>query len=407
MSSPDEPNGYAVACALARRAMVPARCGPLLFGTAGWTDRTLLGPGLFYPPSAGKPEARLRYYASQFPMVEVDATYYALLSAKTVGDWVARTPPGFVFDVKAHPALTGHPVDWARLPADLREACPPGTGGGFGVALPRELREELERRFFLSLQPLVDARRLGSVLLQFPPWFDATRGHARLLEGTARRVETSGMRFSVELRHRSWFMEDRPPRLLALLRSLGFGYVCVDEPDGQVGGVPPLVAATRADLAIVRLHGQNAVSWHRGSSVHERFRWLYSPRELMPWVQRLLQLADQVEEVHVVFNNCFRNYAVLGAKNLAALVAAGGQVPPTAGRDGGEGLPSGGCARGDVPPSGGCARGDVPPSAACVSGPERARASGEPGASPVDGDGREGDAAQGDCAATLEGTQGQ
>ena len=52
----------------------------LLVGTASWTDKTLLESGRFYPESAKSPEARLRFYASQFNLVEVDTSYYAIPS---------------------------------------------------------------------------------------------------------------------------------------------------------------------------------------------------------------------------------------------------------------------------------------------------------------------------------------
>ena len=53
----------------------------ILVGTASWTDKSLIDSGKFYPPEAKSPEARLRHYASLFPMVEVDSSYYAMPSA--------------------------------------------------------------------------------------------------------------------------------------------------------------------------------------------------------------------------------------------------------------------------------------------------------------------------------------
>lgn len=50
----------------------------ILVGTASWTDKTLIDSGKFYPSDCKTPEGRLRYYAQQFPMVEVDASYYAI-----------------------------------------------------------------------------------------------------------------------------------------------------------------------------------------------------------------------------------------------------------------------------------------------------------------------------------------
>src|SRR5438445_9110999 len=95
--------------------------GEVRVGTASWTDRTLLESG-WYPPEADTPEKRLRYYARQFHLVEVDATYYALPAEQTAALWAARTPPGFTFNVTAFSLFTHHPTPVAALPVDLRPA---------------------------------------------------------------------------------------------------------------------------------------------------------------------------------------------------------------------------------------------------------------------------------------------
>src|SRR5689334_20420603 len=80
--------------------------GDVRFGTASWTDPTMTAPGVFYPRGADTAEERLRFYASQFSVVEVDATYYALPNKRTAESWVERTPKDFVFDIKAHALMT-------------------------------------------------------------------------------------------------------------------------------------------------------------------------------------------------------------------------------------------------------------------------------------------------------------
>ena len=94
--------------------------GKVRVGTASWTDPTMTAPGVFYPKGADSAEERLRYYAGQFPMVEVDATYYALPYKRMAEAWVERTPKDFVFDVKAHALMTGQPTEVARLPKAIR-----------------------------------------------------------------------------------------------------------------------------------------------------------------------------------------------------------------------------------------------------------------------------------------------
>src|SRR6185369_3042664 len=96
----------------------------VLVGTASWTDPTMTAAGVFYPAGADSAEERLQYYASQFPLVEVDATYYALPAPRMAELWRERTPPDFTFDVKAHALLTGQPSETKRLPKSIREALP-------------------------------------------------------------------------------------------------------------------------------------------------------------------------------------------------------------------------------------------------------------------------------------------
>ena len=80
----------------------------ILIGSASWTDKTLLECGRFYPADCKTAEARLRFYASQFPLVEVDSSYYAIPVPQTAQLWAERTPSNFVFNVKAFRLFTGH-----------------------------------------------------------------------------------------------------------------------------------------------------------------------------------------------------------------------------------------------------------------------------------------------------------
>src|SRR6516165_11271080 len=101
--------------------------GQVQVGTAGWTDKTLIASG-WYPPEASTPEQRLRFYARQFPLVEVDSAYYALPAERTAATWAERTPAGFTFNVKAFSLFTQHPTPVKALPTDLREAVAAASG---------------------------------------------------------------------------------------------------------------------------------------------------------------------------------------------------------------------------------------------------------------------------------------
>jgi len=98
--------------------------GNIYYGTSSWTDQTLLKSKAFYPADANRPEQRLRFYAEHFPLVEVDATFYALPSERNAGLWAQRTPDDFVFNVKAYGLMTHHAVATRSLPEPIRDMLP-------------------------------------------------------------------------------------------------------------------------------------------------------------------------------------------------------------------------------------------------------------------------------------------
>src|SRR5688572_18052776 len=166
----------------------------ILVGTASWTDKTLIDSGRFYPPEAKTPEARLRHYAENFDLVEVDSSYYALPAAATAKLWAERTPDGFVFDVKAFRLFTGHHASPRVLPRDLREALKEEKSKLYYRDLPDEIRTELWRRFREALQPLEQAGKMGAVLLQFAPWVIANREGYQQVEHATQML--SGLRLA-------------------------------------------------------------------------------------------------------------------------------------------------------------------------------------------------------------------
>ncbi|WP_406044382.1 DUF72 domain-containing protein [Micromonospora sp. NBC_00898] len=288
--------------------------GEIKVGTASWTDRTLLDSG-WYPQTADTPEKRLAHYARQFPLVEVDATYYSPPAERTARLWVDRTPPGFTFNIKAFSLLTGHPTRVGALYKDLR----PETDkkNVYPDDLPPQAYEEVWTRFLSALDPLVEADRLGALLFQFPPWFTIKRDNKQYLLEVARRC--APLRPVFEFRHASWFDGDNCDETLSFLREHELAYVCVDMPQGHRSSVPPVLAAT-ADLAVVRFHGHSD-KW-TSKDIHEKFGYEYSERELRDWAPKLRELAGEAEQTHVLMNNCYRDYAQRNGQQLRALLGA-------------------------------------------------------------------------------------
>ncbi|MEJ7812299.1 MAG: DUF72 domain-containing protein [Gemmatimonadaceae bacterium] len=292
-------------------------------GTAGWTDPTLTAAGVFYPPSATTPEARLRFYAERFPTVEVDAPYYALPSARNAALWAERTPADFVFDIKAHALMTGHPTEVARLPRALRNALPADVAGKKRVYpkdLPGDVYDEVWTTFRAALEPLTTAGKMGAVLLQYPPWFmPGSASRDAILEA---RDRLGGLLAAVELRDRRWFAPKTAERTLRFLADHAIPYVIVDEPQGLRSSVPPVPAVTSPELAIVRLHGRRGDTWaKRGASVAEKYRYLYDRAELETIAPMVVGVADQTARTRVVFNNCYGNYGTTNAMEMTAMLA--------------------------------------------------------------------------------------
>ena len=286
--------------------------GRIKVGTASWTDKTLLASG-WYPKDADTPERRLEYYASQFPLVEVDSTYYTPPNERNAHLWVERTPSGFTFNIKAFSLLTQHPTRLSALYKDLR----PDTDAGnvYLKDLPASAVDQVWERFLSALEPLEAAGRLGCLLFQFPPWFGIAARNKHYILECKRRCEPH--RMCVEFRNASWMSEENRAETIDFLASYAVPYTVVDMPQGYRSSVPPVVAAT-ADLAVVRFHGHSD-KW-QSKDIYERFGYLYPEDELREWAPRVEQLAEQAGEVHVLLNNCYRDYAQRNARQLAALL---------------------------------------------------------------------------------------
>jgi probable DNA metabolism protein len=303
--------------------------GRVQIGVAGWTDPSLMAAGVFYPDHATTPEARLRYYASRFPLVEVDATYYALPTRSMAERWVERTPAGFVFDIKAHALMTGHGTEVSRLPSWIAEALPQRLRGAtrvFPGVLPPDIIDEVWRRFLDALEPLRAAGKLGSVLLQYPPWFKPSPESADAIRAARRRLgATLG---AVEFRQRGWLAGRVADRSMQLLEELDLAYVMVDAPQGMESSVPPAIAITSPKLAVVRLHGRRTETWERRNDVvSERYRYLYDERQLGAWTVPIIDIAKRHQGVHVLFNNNHANYATTNALEMSELLVGAGLKP--------------------------------------------------------------------------------
>ncbi|HET7046545.1 MAG TPA: DUF72 domain-containing protein [Gaiellaceae bacterium] len=276
--------------------------GAVRIGTCSWADAGLLSS--WYPASVRDAAGRLGYYAERFDVVEADSPFYRLPSPETTARWAERTPPGFVFHVKASGEMTGH---------------------------RRSDRDEAFRAFREAVAPIEAAGKLRAVLLQYPPWLAKSREAARaILEARDLLDPLSAL---VEFRHVSWTCEDELPTTLELCRRNGLALVSLDAPANAL----PRVAEATGPLAYVRFHGRNRETWFRKAKTSaERFDWLYAREELAEWVEPLRQLDAEADEVYALFNNNRDDFAPRSAQLLRGLLdesgieATGGVEPEPA-----------------------------------------------------------------------------
>lgn len=292
--------------------------GRIVVGTSSWAD-----PGFVedWYPSGMPPRQRLPWYAKRFEAVEVNATFYAVPAEATVARWAEATPPGFTFDVKLHRLLSRHSARLDSLPADLRDEVDTNARGR--VRLTPDLEVEVLQRTLSALGPIEKAGKLSSLLLQLTPSFSPAEHDLDELGDLVQ--EAAPRRVAVELRHRGWVEGERAEATFSYLSEIGAAFVGVDAPrEEHVPIMPRVDAATRDDLAYLRAHGRNATGYMTGRTVAERFGWRYADDELEEIRARARRLAEDADEVRVMFNNNRSDDAPTAARRFRSLL---GQDP--------------------------------------------------------------------------------
>jgi uncharacterized protein YecE (DUF72 family) len=271
-------------------------------GTAGWEPPS---PSAWYPH--GLPaEERLSFYAERFEVVEVNTSFYAVPPLEAVARWVERTHAGFVFDVKLHRLLSHHVGEPDGLPAGLREHADVDVRGRVVVTPP--LVEALAEAQLDACAPLVEAGRLGALLLQLSPSF--APGRHELDELLPLLDVLRPHRVAVELRHRDWLAEERIEATLGFLEECRATFVGVDASGEGIARMPPLDAVTTRGLAYLRALGRDHA---------------LDDAELGELAARAGVLAREADAVHVIVVSNAGGAAPVAARRLRELL---GQAPP-------------------------------------------------------------------------------
>ena len=247
-------------------------------GTSGYSYNDWVGT---WYPSGTPSRDMLKLYAERFKTVELNFTYYRQPSARTIEAIVKKLPPEFRLFAKAN-AETTHKRN--------REAAAPFKEG---------------------MKPARDAGMLTGVLAQFPYSFKNEPVNGEYLKQLAE--DFVGYNVVVEFRNRNWSKMST----LDLLRELGLGFCCVDEPD-ELGLMPPAAEAT-TNTAYVRFHSRDKTKWYKGAK--ERYDYLYSEEELAGWKPKLKKLDDITDAVYVFFNNCHAGHAAVNAEQFRGMLS--------------------------------------------------------------------------------------
>lgn len=259
----------------------------ITLGLTGWSDHPLIAPNR---------QRRLEGYASHFPFVEIDTSFYGIPSAKSINTWIDKTPEVFQFIPKAFSAMTLH-KEWHKEFSNL---------------------EELFDTFKVSFYPMVKKKRIKAFLFQFPPFFHYNQKNIDYLNTVSELMGT--LPVAIEFRHPSWFNNENRESTFKLLEKNFFIHTVVDQPQTPGNSVPTLLNVTNPKLAIYRLHGQNYSGW---LNANENPDWRqtrtlhdYTHDELVEISENAKKMNQTANEVAVIFNNNSGGHAAKNANEL-------------------------------------------------------------------------------------------
>jgi uncharacterized protein YecE (DUF72 family) len=265
----------------------------IYIGTTGWGDQDIL-----YPAGTASRD-KLMVYASHFPTVEVDASFYAIQPIRNAEKWVKDTPDTFKFIVKAYQGMTGHQRG----------------------DIPFNTVNEMFSAFKDSLKPYMEQEKLAMVLFQFPPWFDCKKENVDYLRYC--KKEMLDIPCALEFRHQTWFYPKYKDQTLSFMRDEKWIHSICDEPQAGIGSIPTILETTDQDNVLVRFHGRNVHGWQQKNGVNwreVRYLYRYNKDELKEWANYIEQLQKKCKNVYVLFNNNSGGDAAGNAKEFIELL---------------------------------------------------------------------------------------
>ena len=264
---------------------------PIRIGPAGWSYTDW--EGTVYPPHGSKFD-QLAYLASFFDTIEINSPFYRIPPPAHARSWVRRVSSNddFKFTTKVFRGFTHEKSELAA--GDVKA-------------------------FRNYLDPLMEANRLGAILLQFPWSFKNSPESCEKLLALFRAFDEYPK--ALEVRHSSFQDEE----FVRFLDEHDVSWVNVDQPLFH-DSVKPSDTVT-GPVAYARLHGRNYEKWFAHAETWERYNYLYSKKELEPWVERIESMAKN-KDTYVITNNHFRGQAIVNAGDLQEGVGQKTKLPP-------------------------------------------------------------------------------
>jgi len=157
--------------------------------------------------------------------------------------------------------------------------------------------------------------QLGALLLQFPWSLKNTAENRSYVVGLHRRFREFPL--VLEVRHDTWAI----PETLELLAELDMGLCNIDQPLFERSIKPGSEATSR--LGYVRLHGRNYNKWFSPHALsHERYDYLYAPKELEPWVERIEAISRKTKDTYAMSNNHHVGKAITNSLEINSLLTS-------------------------------------------------------------------------------------
>jgi len=263
-------------------------------GLTGWGDH----PDVYNPHSSSRD--KLKDYSGHFPVVELDASFYAIQPERNIEKWIRETPDSFQFVVKAYQGITGH----------------------HRGELPFESEDEMFELFSRSIRPLKEAGKLAVGFVPFSPRVVFLKKKVDEIRANCGRLQE--FELAIEFRHQSWYHMDFRDGTLTFLRKHGFIHSVCDEPQSGEGSIPLVPISTNKEKVLFRLHGRNFHGWRNPGDDEQwrRVRYLYdyNKEELNQISKTASLLEKQSERVYVLFNNNSGGHAASNAKQLQKMM---------------------------------------------------------------------------------------